>query len=176
MTSNLLRSLQTLFGLDLNQPALLHLHGFEQAALGSDCGWCSGNRRFPILLSRAGCWWRWMIPLTTRQGARFVGCGFFHDQYRQTQPAKTYPWVSECFHWVQLKMIKGRWCCLPLAFRFYFMKKDIEGKAVPGGRQDCRCPGYRPLEDGAVGGDALFRGGTIFPAPRVGGDRQLVWQ
>ena len=39
-----------------------------------------------------------------------------------------------------------------------------------------RCPGYLPLEDGAGGGDALFRGGTIFPAPRVGGDRQLVWQ
>ncbi|WP_419625541.1 hypothetical protein [Thiolapillus sp.] len=47
--------------------------------------------------------------------------------------------------------------------------------AVPD-RQDCRCPGYLPLEDGAGGGDALFRGGTIFPAPRVGGDRQLVWQ
>ncbi|WP_419648303.1 transposase, partial [Thiolapillus sp.] len=27
-------------------------------------------------------------------------------------------------------MIKGRWCCLPLAFRFYFMKKDIEAQSL----------------------------------------------
>ncbi|WP_419582796.1 hypothetical protein [Thiolapillus sp.] len=29
-----------------------------------------------------------------------------------------------------MKMIKGRWCCLPLAFRFYFMKKDIEAQSL----------------------------------------------
>jgi len=27
-----------------------------------------------------------------------------------------------------LKQIKGRWACLPLDFRFYLMKKDIEAK------------------------------------------------
>ena len=29
-----------------------------------------------------------------------------------------------------LKQIKGRWACLPLDFRFYLMKKDIEAKRV----------------------------------------------
>lgn len=29
-----------------------------------------------------------------------------------------------------LKVIKGRWCCLPLSFRFYFMKKDIVAKVL----------------------------------------------
>ena len=40
-------------------------------------------------------------------------------------------WGNSGLEWtVTLKRIKGRWSCLPLAFRFYFMKKDIEARSV----------------------------------------------
>jgi hypothetical protein len=67
--------------------------------------------------------------INNKTGRKIFGCGFFHDHTAKlNQPA--YPWSQNVVSIGLLKMIKGRWCCLPLAFRFYFMKKDIEAKAV----------------------------------------------
>ncbi len=37
-----------------------------------------------------------------------------------------YPWSQNVVSIGLIKMVKGRWACLPLAFRFYHMKKDID--------------------------------------------------
>ncbi|MCU7847048.1 MAG: hypothetical protein KZQ89_03420 [Candidatus Thiodiazotropha sp. (ex Lucinoma kastoroae)] len=49
-----------------------------------------------------------------------------------------YPWSQNVVSIGLLKIVKGRWACLPLAFRFYPMKKTIDagnvkinGKTLP---------------------------------------------
>ena len=127
MSSNLLRSLQTLFGLDL------------------------GRRRFYTFMASPKIPWqrlwqvlRGLIPeplvdgrllvalddsINNKTGRQIFGCGFFHDHTAKlNQPA--YPWSQNIVSIGLLKIIKGRWCCLPLAFRFYLMKKDIEARGI----------------------------------------------
>ncbi len=127
MTSNLLRSLRTLFGLALDR------------------------RRFYTFMASAKLPWEhlwqvlWnLIPdpcvegrllvalddsINNKTGRKIFGCGFFHDHTAKlNQPS--YPWSQNVVSIGLLKRIKGRWSCLPLAFRFYFMKKDIQAEAV----------------------------------------------
>ena len=126
MTSNLLRSLHTLFGLDLNR------RRFYTFMASSTLPW---DRLWSVL-------WGW-IPapavagrillalddsISNKCGRKIFGCGFFHDHTAKlNQPA--YPWSQNIVAIGLLKVVKGRWCCLPLAFRFYFMEKDIQANA-----------------------------------------------
>lgn len=126
-SSNLLRSLQTLFGLD---PGRRRFYTFMASP---KLPW---QRLWPIL-------WR-LIPdptvagrllvalddsINPKTGRRIFGCGFFHDHTAKiNQP--TYPWSQNIVAIGLLKIIKGRWSCLPLAFRFYCLKKDIDARKV----------------------------------------------
>lgn len=126
-SSNLLRSLRTLFGLDL------------------------GRRRFYLFMASSKIPWQllWQIiwrlipeprvedrllvalddSINNKTGRKIFGCGFFHDHTAKcNQPS--YPWSQNIVTIGLLKIIKGRWCCLPLAFRFYFMIKDIQAQAI----------------------------------------------
>ena len=127
MSSNLLRSLQTLFGLDLGR------RRFYTFMASTKIPW---PRLWPIL-------WR-LIPeptvegrllvalddsINNKTGRKIFGCGFFHDHTAKlNQP--TYPWSQNIVSIGLLNVIKGRWCCLPLAFRFYLMKKDIDAQKI----------------------------------------------
>lgn len=127
MTSNLLRSLQSLFGLELDR------RRFYTFMASSKLPW---ERLWQVV-------WR-LIPdpcvegrllvvlddsINNKTGRKIFGCGFFHDHTAKlNQPS--YPWSQNIVSIGLLKMIKGRWSCLPLAFRFYFMKKDIEAETV----------------------------------------------
>ena len=127
MTSNLLRSLQTLFGLDLNR------RRFYAFMASPKLPW---QRLWQIL-------WK-QIPdptvdgrllvalddsISNKTGRKIFGCGFFHDHTAKlNQP--NYPWSQNIVSIGLLKVIKGRWSCLPLAFRFYFMKKDIAAQSL----------------------------------------------
>jgi len=127
MTSNLLRSLTLLFGLDLCQ------------------------RRFYLFMASSKLPWEslWQViwqqivdptvdgrllialddSINKKSGRNIFGCGFFHDHTAKLNQ-KNYPWSQNIVTIGLLKKIKGRWSCLPLAFRFYFMKKDIEAKSL----------------------------------------------
>jgi hypothetical protein len=123
MTSNLLRALQTLFGLD---PGRRRFYAFMASP---KLPW---ERLWAVL-------WR-LIPepsvdgrmlvalddsLNNKTGRTIFGCGFFHDHTAKlNQPA--YPWSQNIVTIGLLKVIKGRWSCLPLAWRFYFMNKDLQ--------------------------------------------------
>ena len=66
--------------------------------------------------------------INNKCGRKIFGGGFFHDHTAKlNQPS--YPWSQNIVSIGLLKIVKGRWVCLPLAFRFYFMKKDIEANA-----------------------------------------------
>lgn len=127
MSSNLLRSLQSLFGLDLNR------RRFYAFMASPSLPW---DRLWQVLWSRIpqpAVEGRLLVALDdsiiNKSGRKIFGGGFFHDHTAKlNQP--TYPWSQNVVAIGLLKRIKGRWSCLPLASRFYFMKKDIDAQSV----------------------------------------------
>lgn len=127
MTSNLLRSLQTLFGLDVTQ------------------------RRFYIFMASPKIPWQslWLIlwrlipsPLTDgrlvlalddfinpKTGKKVFGCATFFDHAAKANQSQ-YPWAQNVVCLGLLKPIKERWACLPLASRFYLPQAAINQKTI----------------------------------------------
>jgi hypothetical protein len=127
MSSNLLRSLQTLFGLDLGR------RRFYTFMASPKMSWQSLWEILWHLIPEPDVENRLLVALddsiNNKTGRKIFGCGFFHDHTAKlNQPS--YPWSQNIVTIGLLKVIKGRWCCLPLAFRFYFMKKDIVAKTL----------------------------------------------
>ena len=125
MTSNLLRSRQTLFGLD---PGRRRFYTFMASP---KIPWQRLWREIWRLIPEPSVDGRLLVALddsiNNKSGRKIFGCGFFHDHTAKlNQPS--YPWSQTIVSIGVLKMIKGRWSCLPLAFRFYFMKKDIDAQ------------------------------------------------
>ena len=127
MTSNLLRSLRTLFGLDLSQRRFYTF--MASTKLPWDRLWSVmwGSIPEPLVDGRV------LVALddsiNNKSGRKIFGGGFFHDHTAKlNQPS--YPWSQNIVSIGLLKIVKGRWSCLPLAFRFYFMQKDIEAHAA----------------------------------------------
>ena len=127
MSSNLLRSLRTLFGLDLDR------RRFYTFMASPTLPW---NRLWTTLwglIPAPAVDGRILVALddsiNNKCGRKIFGCGFFHDHTAKlNQPA--YPWSQNIVAIGLLKIVKGRWSCLPLAFRFYFMEKDLQANAV----------------------------------------------
>jgi hypothetical protein len=117
MTSNLLRSLQTLFGLDLGRRRSYAF--MASPTLPWDRLWSLLFSLIPESLVDG----RLLVALddfiNNKTGRKIFACGFFHDHLAKlNQPS--YPWSRNILSIGLLKMIKGRWSCLLLAFRFYF--------------------------------------------------------
>ena len=129
-TSNLLRCLQTLFG-------------FSQM---------TGRRYYTFMASPKLPWeklWKrvWkMIPdpftdgklitalddcINPKVGKKIFACHNFFDHAAKANQSK-YPWAQNFVAVGLLKVIKGRWAFLPLAFRFYRLKKDLNNKSLMG--------------------------------------------
>lgn len=126
-TSNLIRCLQTLFGLPLCPQR------FYTFMASPKLPW---ERLWSVLWS--------LIPQPTvkarlllalddyinpKTGRKIFGCASFFDHGAKINQAK-YPWSQNVVSIGLLKIVKGRWACLPLAFRFYHMKKTIEAGNV----------------------------------------------
>ena len=127
MTSNLLRSLQSLFGLDITRQRFYTF--MASPCLPWNALWTRIWQLIPDPLTDG----RLLIALddsvNNKCGRHIFGCGFFHDHTAKlNQPA--YPWSQTSVCIGLLKLIKGRWCCLPLAFRFYLMKAMIQAQTV----------------------------------------------
>ena len=123
-TSNLLRCLKTLFG-------------FEGI---------SKNRFYTFMASPKIPWtklwlclWK-MIPepmtdgrmlialddfINPKTGRKIFGCSKIFDHAAKQNQSK-YPWAQNVVAVGLLKIIKGRWACLPLNYRFYHLQKNIE--------------------------------------------------
>lgn len=126
-TSNLLRTLETLFNLRI------------------------GRRRFYTFMASPTLPWArlWRVmwgsipaPLTDdrvlvalddfinpKVGRKIFGCETIFDHAAKANQAQ-YPWAQNIVAIGLLKRIKGRWACLPLAFRFYLPEKAIAAATV----------------------------------------------
>ena len=127
ITSNLLRALQTLFGLEIQSQR------FYAFMASTTLPWKSLWRTMWGLIPSPATEERIIVALddsiNPKSGRKIFGCGHFHDHAAKGNQS-SYPW-SQCILVIGLlKKVKSRWACLPLDFRFYMMKKDIEAKSI----------------------------------------------
>jgi hypothetical protein len=62
--------------------------------------------------------------LNPKTGKKIFGCAKMFD-HAAKQNQSRYPWAQNVVAIGLLKVIKGRWACLPLSQRYYFCKDDI---------------------------------------------------
>jgi hypothetical protein len=62
--------------------------------------------------------------INPKTGREIFACGAFFDHAAKANQS-SYPWSQNVVSLGLLKRVKGRWACLPLAFRFYVMAKAI---------------------------------------------------
>lgn len=127
ITSNLLRALQTLIGLDIKSQR------FYAFMASPTLPWEALWRTMWGMIPAPETDGRIMVAvddsINPKSGRKIFGCGRFHDHAAKGNQT-TYPW-SQCIVAVGLlKKVHSRWACLPLGFRFYMMKKDILSKSV----------------------------------------------
>ena len=67
--------------------------------------------------------------INPKSGRKIFACGHFHDHATKNNQT-SYPWAQCILTIGLLKKVQSRWACLPLDFRFYLMKKDIEAKSI----------------------------------------------
>jgi len=126
ITSNLLRSLRTLFGLELK---LQYFYGFMASPpLHCDKLW----HRMWDLIPHPTTQNRLLLVLddfiNPKAGRKTFACSSFFDLAAKANQS-SYPWSQNVVSLGLLKWVNGRWTCLPLAFRFYMMEKDSVRKA-----------------------------------------------
>jgi hypothetical protein len=65
--------------------------------------------------------------INPKTGKHIFGCGKVFD-HAAKQNQSRYPWAQNIVAIGLLKIVKGRWACLPLNYRFYHLKKTIENR------------------------------------------------
>ncbi len=63
--------------------------------------------------------------INPKTGRKIFGCAKVFDHAAKQNQSK-YPWAQNIVAVGLLKIVKGRWACLPLSFRFYHLKRSIE--------------------------------------------------
>jgi len=121
-TASLLRCLQTLFGLQLSK------RRFYTFMASSKLPWPSLWTALWSLIPNPTTAGRLLLALddtiNPKTGKKIFGCASFFDHAAKANQSN-YPWSQNVAAIGLLKIIKGRWAWLPLAFRFYHMKKMI---------------------------------------------------
>ena len=62
--------------------------------------------------------------INPKTGKKIFACTRVFDHAAKLNQSK-YPWAQNIVSIGLLKMIKGRWACMPLSHRFYHLKKEI---------------------------------------------------
>jgi hypothetical protein len=122
ITSNLFRSLVTLFGFDMNRA--LYYRFMASSTLPWNKLWSTVWNLIPspitdgyLILALDDC-------INTKVGKKIFACETIFDHAAKANQTK-YVWAQNFVCVGLLKMVKGRWACLPLAFLFYIPLKTI---------------------------------------------------
>jgi len=123
-TSNLLRALGALFGFaDISKKRYYTFMGSPKIP------WDRLWNRVWKLIPEPETNGRLLVVLddyiNPKTGKKIFGCANVFD-HAAKQNQSQYPWAQNIVAIGLLKMIKGRWACLPLSKRYYFFKKDLE--------------------------------------------------
>ena len=63
--------------------------------------------------------------INPKTGKKIFGCANVFDHAAKLNQSK-FPWAQNIVAVGLLKVIKGRWACLPLSYRFYHLKKSVD--------------------------------------------------
>jgi hypothetical protein len=125
ISSNILRSLNTLFGISVNR------RRFYAFMASNKLPWAKLWPRLWSMIPSPLTDGRLLVALddfiNPKTGKRIFGCSHIFDHAAKSNQSK-YPWAQNVVLVGLLKRIKGRWACLPLAHRFYLPKKAIASK------------------------------------------------
>jgi len=126
ISSNILRSLNTLFGISVNR------RRFYAFMASNKLPWAKLWPRLWSMIPSPLTDGRLLVALddfiNPKTGKRIFGCSHIFDHAAKSNQSK-YPWAQNVVLVGLLKRIKGRWACLPLAHRFYLPKKAIASKS-----------------------------------------------
>jgi hypothetical protein len=123
-TSNILRCLNTLFGFTGIRKKRFYTF-MASPKIPWQRLWLSLWKMIPcpetngrMLLALDDC-------INPKSGKKIYGCDNVFDHAAKQNQSK-YPWAQNIVAIGLLKIVKGRWACLPLSYRFYHLKKSIE--------------------------------------------------
>jgi hypothetical protein len=133
ISSNILRCINTLFGLSVNR------RRFYTFMESNKLPWVKLWPRLWSMVPSPLTDGRLLVALddfiNPKTGRKIFGCSHVFDHAAKANQSK-YPWAQNVVLIGLLKRIKGRWACLPLAHRFYLPKKAIASKSdnmdIPG--------------------------------------------
>ena len=75
--------------------------------------------------------------INPKTGRKIFGCDKIFD-HAAKQNQSRYPWAQNIVAIGLLKVVKGRWACLPLSHRFYHLKKSIEKRNQSSSKSEIR--------------------------------------
>lgn len=123
-TSNILRCLNTLFGFTGIRKKRFYTF-MASPKIPWDRLWQALWKMIPcpetngrLLLALDDC-------INPKTGKKIFGCDKVFDHAAKQNQSK-YPWAQNIVAVGLLKIVKGRWACLPLSYRFYHLKKSVE--------------------------------------------------
>ena len=127
-TSNLLRTLTTLFGFSRIKKKRYYTF-MASTKIPWKALWLKIWHMIPEPKTRG----KLLIALddfiNPKTGKKIFGCSRIFDHAAKENQSK-YPWAQNVVSIGLLKEIKGRWACLPLSYRFYHQRNDIEQKKI----------------------------------------------
>jgi len=131
-TSNLLRCLRTIFG--FSHVSNRRFYTFMASSkLPWDKLWETTKGAVPEPLTQG----RTLVAIddyiNPKTGKKIFGCHRFFD-HAAKQNQSLYPWAQNVVAAGLLVKAKGRWACLPMAYRFYHPKKKIEKQEIRVGK------------------------------------------
>ena len=132
-SSNLLRTLQSLFGLSISQRRFYTF--MASPKMPWQRIWHSLWERIPQPLTDHRLLLALDDSINPKTGKKIFACQRFFDHAAKDNQTR-YPWSQNIVTVGLLRSIRGRWCCLPLAFRFYFLKKTLAQMTVRMGAEE----------------------------------------
>ena len=158
-TSNILRALETLFGFTIQKKK------YYRFMASPKIPWNKLWIRLWKLIPDPETNERLLVALddfiNPKTGKNIFGCGNVFDHAAKQNQSK-YPWAQNVVTIGLLKIIKGRWACLPLSHRYYHLKKDIKENCPKYNGKDLA---FQSKHEQAV--DMLCRVASEFPESNI---------
>jgi hypothetical protein len=126
-TSNLLRAIATLFGVQIGQsPYYAFMASVKLRWAGV---WEVLWRAIPNPLTDGRLLLALDDSINPKTGRKVFACQTTFDHAAKTNQSQ-YPWAQTIVTVGLLKQIHGRWSCLPLAFAFYFRLQTLAARCI----------------------------------------------
>lgn len=122
-TSNLLRCLTTVFRLNITRRKFYIF--LASPKIPWDRLWHVVWRLIPMPLTEGRLLFALDDSINPKTGKKIFACHHFFDHAAKANQS-AYPWAQNIVQLGLIKQIHQRWACLPVAFRFYRLKKDLQ--------------------------------------------------